>query len=140
MSSKPSRGRLAIGLAMAGFVLALATVPARADLVPSLDAPPALTDAEQQILVDNPALGLLGAASPWLLLRALREIEAMGPGRREVDSLRIEPARLSNRDDLRILETNPALRDLWRTTPDAATALLSLIRAAAASAPAMSAR
>jgi hypothetical protein len=120
--------------------LLLAAPPARADLVPSMEVPPALSAAEQQVVADNPALASLGAASPWLLLRALREIEAMRPATREVDSLRIEPGRLSNREDLRLLDANPALRDLWRTTPDAATALLSLIRAAAASAPAMPAR
>jgi hypothetical protein len=140
MSPKPSRGLLVRSLAGAGFGLLLAAMPARADLVPSILAAPPLTTAEQQIVADNPALAPLGSVSPWLLLRALREIEAMGPVTREVDALRIDPARLSNPGDLRVLVANPALRDLWRTTPDAATALLSLIRAAAASARAISVR
>ena len=112
--------------------LALLTVGAHAEFGGSADGPPPLTAAEQAIVADNPALVDLASSNPWVLRQALLEIEGAGADivSRDSSGPAIDTSTIKNPADVRLIKTNPALRELWRITPDPALALLSLIRSA----------
>lgn len=85
-----------------------------------------LTDAEQAMIADNPALQGLDAAvlrqALDLIAAALKEERT---GRGGLGGL--------EREDVEILGRNPALLQVWQSSPEASADLLALIRAAAGS-------
>jgi hypothetical protein len=127
--------RLAIGAAVAALI-SLSAVPAYAGLAARPAEPVPLSAADQQLVDANPALFDLAGVKPWALRYALNLLAREEALTRDGSAVRVDgPIMIPRRDDARVLNSNPALRDLWRTSPDAATALLSLIRAAASSSP-----
>jgi hypothetical protein len=102
---------------------------ARADLVGQPAHPPQLSAVEAAMLERNPALQPLATEAPWALRTVLN---ALAQSRRGGVSSSTDMSGL-NRDDAAVLNQNPALREVWRSSPEAAADLLALIRAAAAS-------
>jgi len=99
--------------------------PARAEML--LEAGLALTVEERQLIEQNPALAELAAVAPEALREVMDGIAAAlaNPsgtrgGLEDLDAL-----------DVRILGQNPALLQVWRSSPEASADLLSLIRTAA---------
>ena len=86
-----------------------------------------LTDAEQAMIADNPALQELGDSA--VLRQALDLIAAAlkqeRTGRGGLGGL--------EREDVELLGRNPALLQVWQSSPEASADLLALIRAAAGS-------
>ena len=113
---------LAITAATFGFtgtsVIAETAAAANSEIV--------LTDAEQAMIADNPALQGL---EPAVLRQALDLIAAAlkeeRTGRGGLGGL--------EREDVEILGRNPALLQVWQSSPEASADLLALIRAAAGS-------
>ena len=90
-------------------------------------APVALTEEEQEIVADNPALQELGDAET---LRAVLDFIAAAlkeerTGRGGLGGL--------EREDVELLGRIPVLLQVWQSSPEASADLLALIRAAAGS-------
>ena len=111
---------------LAGLVGPLLLVqPARAEMV--VEAGQTLTAEERQLVEQNPALAELAEVAPAALREVLDGIAAAlaNPsgtrgGLDDLDAL-----------DVRVLGQNPALLQVWRSSPEASADLLSLIRTAA---------
>jgi hypothetical protein len=105
-----------VGLSM----LAMGSAPILAETV-------ALTEAEQVTVADNPALQELGDSAVLrqaldLIAAALKEARTGRGGLGELE-----------REDVELLGRNPALLQVWQSSPEASADLLALIRAAAGS-------
>ena len=100
---------------------------AKADLVGVAAPQTVLSDAEQQLLADNPALQQLAIDAPDLLAEAFAIITAAQQSgvtsRGSLDGL--------DDTEVRLLGQNPALLQVWRSSPEASADLLQLIRTAA---------
>ncbi|OEO30181.1 hypothetical protein VW23_022630 [Devosia insulae DS-56] len=116
--------RASLIAATLGIASGLATAPARAEMV--VVAAGTLTPAEQQLVEQNPALTEL-AGDPEMLRAALDLIATAlaNPSntRGGLDDL--------DATDVKLLGQNPALLQVWRSSPEASADLLQLIRTAA---------
>ncbi|MGY2995043.1 hypothetical protein ACVWWD_003850 [Mesorhizobium sp. URHB0026] len=121
-------GELVVVLALICATLA----PAHADLVGSMTSPPALTDAERETVAANPVLAHMEERHPWLLRMALNEVADAAADRLSLKDASTAPAVPRSADDyeMRIIQSNPGLESIWRSSPEAAVDLLALIRAA----------
>lgn len=106
---------------------ALAVTSAHADLVGAPTAGLVLSEADKQLLSENPALRQLATNAPELLADALAIIAAAQASgvtsRGSFDGL--------DDSQVRLLGQNPALLQVWRSSPEASADLLQLIRTAA---------
>lgn len=106
--------------------------PAHADLVGSMTSPPALTDAERETIAANSVLSNLEQRHPWVLRMALNEIADAAADRLSLEDGSNPQVAPRSADDyeMRIIQSNPGLESIWRSSPEAAVDLLALIRAA----------
>ena len=114
-------------LALAIVIVGLAGAPASAETVVAASPEIVLTDAEQAMIADNPALQEL---SDSVVLRQALDLIAAAlkeerTGRGGLGGL--------EREDVELLGRNPALLQVWQSSPEASADLLALIRAAAGS-------
>jgi hypothetical protein len=119
--------RVAGVLALATVVACAAVSSARADLAGNPGTPPALTQADADVLAANPDLAGLEEANPWTLRVVLSTIAAARAG--QLPSTNSTKGVLDATDSA-LVARNPGLRDVYRGAPDAAVDLLALIRAA----------
>ena len=114
-------------LAIAIVIVGLAGAPASAETAVAASPEIVLTDAEQAMIADNPALQEL---SDSVVLRQALDLIAAAlkeerTGRGGLGGL--------EREDVELLGRNPALLQVWQSSPEASADLLALIRAAAGS-------
>lgn len=114
-------------LAIAVVIVGLAGAPASAETAVAASPEIVLTDAEQAMIADNPALQELGDS---VVLRQALDLIAAAlkqerTGRGGLGGL--------EREDVELLGRNPALLQVWQSSPEASADLLALIRAAAGS-------
>jgi len=114
-------------LAIAIVIVGLAGAPASAETAVAASPEIVLTDGEQAMIADNPALQELGDSAVLrqaldLIAAALKEERT---GRGGLGGL--------EREDVELLGRNPALLQVWQSSPEASADLLALIRAAAGS-------
>ena len=127
---RPKARRLTSKLALlcATTIIAVApALPVKADLTGTTITENAVSPAEQQLLAENPALQQLATDAPDLLPEAFaiiaRAQESGVAGKGDFDGL--------DESDVRLLGRNPALLQVWRSSPEASADLLKLIRTAA---------
>ncbi len=119
--------QLALAFAIVLAAFSLAGTPALAETTAAASPQIVLTDAEQAMVADNPALQQLSDGAVLrqaldLIAAALKEERT---GRGGLGGL--------EREDVELLGRNPALLQVWQSSPEASADLLALIRAAAGS-------
>lgn len=123
------RMRCAIALMLVFPALAVAIGGARAEPLGASAGQLVLTDVEQVMVEENPALQALAATSPEVLREALDLIAAALEDERKSRGGLMGLAR----DDAMTLDRNPVLQQVWQSSPEASADLLELIRTAAGS-------
>ena len=125
-----SAGQLCLPLLLGSLFLCFA-LPADADLVGRSAPPITVADAADTALIDaNPFLELLAAENPELLRNVLERLGDPLPNATRRAQVQGAPEPLTESEE-QILEENPDLAKLFRSSPEAFLDLLRLIREAA---------
>ncbi len=128
--SPDSAFQLCFPLLLGALALVVAP-PAGADLVGRSAPPIIVADAADTTLIDaNPVLKQLAAENPSLLHDVLARLRGPLPKAARRAQVQVTPEPLTESEEM-ILEENPDLAKLFRSSPEAFLDLLRLIREAA---------